>query len=192
MQPHIRVGDAERDDAIQRLQKHASEGRLDLEEFDARVQLALEAQTAGDLQTLFDDLPDNVRFAPTGYGPVKKVARREESPWWASSTVFWLALLAMVLAGGAVGKLLVPLLIGSAIWVWVIAPMVLGARGDATAPDSFEYRDGDVKGELVALVRANRKIEAIKRYREEYGTGLAEAKNAIDSIERAIQRGISR
>ena len=36
--------------------------------------------------------------------------------------------------------------------------------------------------EIVALLRQNRKIEAIKVYRENTGVGLAEAKMAIDKI----------
>jgi len=37
--------------------------------------------------------------------------------------------------------------------------------------------------EIVALLRMGRKIEAIKLYRQQTGTGLAEAKAAIDRME---------
>jgi ribosomal protein L7/L12 len=37
--------------------------------------------------------------------------------------------------------------------------------------------------DVVALLRMNRKIEAIKLYRQRTGTGLAEAKAAVDSME---------
>lgn len=37
--------------------------------------------------------------------------------------------------------------------------------------------------EIVALLRMGRKIEAIKLYREMTGTGLAQAKAAVDSME---------
>ncbi len=36
--------------------------------------------------------------------------------------------------------------------------------------------------EIVALLRQNRKIEAIKVYREHMGVGLKEAKDVIDSM----------
>lgn len=36
--------------------------------------------------------------------------------------------------------------------------------------------------EVVALVRAGKKIEAIKVYREATGVGLAEAKNAVERL----------
>jgi ribosomal protein L7/L12 len=37
--------------------------------------------------------------------------------------------------------------------------------------------------DVVALLRINRKIEAIKLYRQKTGAGLAEAKAAVDSME---------
>ena len=37
--------------------------------------------------------------------------------------------------------------------------------------------------EIIALLRMNRKIEAIKLYRQKIGTGLAEAKAAVDRME---------
>ena len=38
--------------------------------------------------------------------------------------------------------------------------------------------------ELRALIESGQKIEAIKRYREMTGAGLAEAKEAVEAIER--------
>jgi ribosomal protein L7/L12 len=42
--------------------------------------------------------------------------------------------------------------------------------------------DTDQYAEITALVMSGNKIEAIKRYREMTGVGLAEAKNFIDKI----------
>ena len=39
------------------------------------------------------------------------------------------------------------------------------------------------ENEIKDLLASGRKIEAIKRYREETGTGLAEAKDAVESLE---------
>jgi ribosomal protein L7/L12 len=41
---------------------------------------------------------------------------------------------------------------------------------------------GDLKSECLALVRAGRKIQAIKRWREVTGQGLAEAKQAVEAL----------
>ena len=56
--PLPRIGDAERDRAVDALQVHMAEGRLDREEFDERLSRALTARTSADLQPLFDDLPE--------------------------------------------------------------------------------------------------------------------------------------
>ena len=41
--------------------------------------------------------------------------------------------------------------------------------------------------EIRALIRADRKIEAIKLVRERTGLGLAEAKDAIEALERTMR-----
>ena len=56
--PLPRIGDADRDRAVDALQVHMAQGRLDREEFDERLSRALVARTAADLQPLFVDLPD--------------------------------------------------------------------------------------------------------------------------------------
>jgi len=55
---HLRVSDAERNAVAERLAEHYSAGRLDQAEFDERVSKAMAAKTRGDLDGLFDDLPD--------------------------------------------------------------------------------------------------------------------------------------
>ncbi|MEA2473599.1 MAG: hypothetical protein QOE06_1514 [Thermoleophilaceae bacterium] len=53
----MRVSDAERDRAVDRLRDHAAAGRLDHEEFEERVGTALAATTVADLDALTSDLP---------------------------------------------------------------------------------------------------------------------------------------
>src|ERR1700749_565779 len=55
---HLRVSDAERNAVAEQLGTHYSDGRLDQAEFDERVGRAMAARTRGDLDGLFDDLPD--------------------------------------------------------------------------------------------------------------------------------------
>lgn len=55
--PQQRIGYAERDAAVAELQAHHAEGRLSVEEFEERMQQALQAKTHADLQPLFADLP---------------------------------------------------------------------------------------------------------------------------------------
>jgi hypothetical protein len=56
--PDLRVSDAERTEVADRLGKHYGDGRLDQEEFNERVDRAMNAKTQSDLSGLFTDLPD--------------------------------------------------------------------------------------------------------------------------------------
>jgi hypothetical protein len=65
---HIRVSDAERNAVAERLAAHYGDGRLDQAEFDERVTRAMAAKTRGDLDGLFDDLPDPEPAGASGTG----------------------------------------------------------------------------------------------------------------------------
>jgi len=53
----IRVGDAERNSAIDALGEHLSTGRIDLDEYGERSAQVTQARTVADLRGLFTDLP---------------------------------------------------------------------------------------------------------------------------------------
>ena len=53
----IRIGDAERERATQRLNDHFAAGRLDHEEFNERLDAIWSARTRADVDQLFLDLP---------------------------------------------------------------------------------------------------------------------------------------
>jgi hypothetical protein len=57
MSTHVRIGDAERDTAVERLGEHFAAGRLTKEEFDERATQASAARYDDDLRPLFADLP---------------------------------------------------------------------------------------------------------------------------------------
>ena len=58
----LRASDADRDAVAERLRAAAVEGRLDADELEQRVHVALRARTYGQLQQLLDDLPDAPRL----------------------------------------------------------------------------------------------------------------------------------
>ena len=66
---HIRVSDAERNAVAELLGQHYADGRLDQAEFDERVNRTMAAKTRGDLQGLFDDLPETDASADGPAGP---------------------------------------------------------------------------------------------------------------------------
>jgi hypothetical protein len=60
----IRIGDAERDQAVAVLSDHFVAGRLTQDEFEERSNQATRARYADDLSPLFADLPDPVASQP--------------------------------------------------------------------------------------------------------------------------------
>jgi hypothetical protein len=68
----VRVGDAEREQAVVLLREHLLAGRLTLEEFTARVEAALGARVGADLARVQADLP---RLAAQAPGSRRRAAR---------------------------------------------------------------------------------------------------------------------
>jgi hypothetical protein len=70
----LRIGTAEREQAVQLLTEHLAAGRLELAEFEERVDSVYAARTDSELAALFRDLPGPIP-APAGY-PVGPSPRR--------------------------------------------------------------------------------------------------------------------
>jgi DNA-binding MarR family transcriptional regulator len=76
--PHVRVGDADRDAAAAALGEHFAQGRLTLDELDARLDAALTATTHGELSQAAWDLPD-LTAQPARVGPGLTTMARTDS-----------------------------------------------------------------------------------------------------------------
>lgn len=117
----LRVGDTERESAVQALSEHFAAGRLRKEEFDARLEAAMTARTYAELDALFPDLPPLYGATPVPVSgpatapalrPAGVAARRLPMPPMALFVI--LALLALALEAPV---LLIPLLWASH-WFW--------------------------------------------------------------------------
>ncbi len=122
----LRIGDADRDRAVERLRVAMAEGRLTYAEFDERLGVALGAKYESDLEPLFADLPPaeapnpassltnhNLQLSPLDPGgqlPLRQYAARRHRFYGA---VWPMALFLMVASGFRLWWLvLVPLLLG--------------------------------------------------------------------------------
>ncbi|MFJ8312510.1 MULTISPECIES: DUF1707 domain-containing protein [unclassified Streptomyces] len=70
----MRASDAERERVAESLRDAVAEGRLDMEEFEQRLEAAYKARTHGELEPLVRDLP-----APGTVGPAAPVTRPTEN-----------------------------------------------------------------------------------------------------------------
>ena len=72
----IRIGTAEREQAVKALGEHFAQGRLEPAEFEERMTAAYAARTASELDRLFDDLPSAPGQHPTRPAPGTASTRR--------------------------------------------------------------------------------------------------------------------
>lgn len=115
-----RVSDAERTAVADELSKHYTEGRLDQEEFDQRLNQAMAAKTYRDLAGLLQDLPQgDLPVVPAA--PVRPRRRRT-----GLGKLILIVLIAIVLVSAAHA---VTWMLGPVLWIALICAIaVLVAR----------------------------------------------------------------
>lgn len=103
----MRAADADRAAVAQRLQRAVDEGRLDIIDFDERLQRAYAAKTYGELDRITADLPAPAAETALVKAPERAVARREEmtGEWrsWAGTSLVLITIwgISSVASGGA-------------------------------------------------------------------------------------------
>jgi len=110
--PGLRVSDADRAEAADRLSKHYSDGRLNEEEFNERLDKAMKAKTHADFGGLFADLPASE--------PPKAVAgQRPRRPFYRFAVLALIFVIAVAIAQ-SLTHLYVPwLLIAVLVFLWL-------------------------------------------------------------------------
>ncbi len=157
----LRVGDTERNAAVNALGEHMSTGRLDLDEFGTRSAKASGARTVGELRELFSDLPAPYPPLPTAANPTLRrqpslgqLPSRTGSLPPAPGTVqsFTVASPARVddrnkaqklvaAAAGAAGILAVILFFATGAWWWfLLIPLISSVAGGVWG-DSWKRPD---------------------------------------------------
>jgi hypothetical protein len=118
--PNMRVSHAERTEVADRLSKHYGDGRLDEDEFNERLDRAMKAKTRGDLDGLFDDLPDAGQPAPAPPPPVAHTPRpaRRRSPLPRVAFLAFVVLAAIMIGNVLARPLFFPFGGGAIPWGW--------------------------------------------------------------------------
>jgi Domain of unknown function (DUF1707) len=111
----MRAGDADRRRVADQLRTALEEGRLDLHEYDERLQLAYAAKTYGDLDALLTDLPA-AAAPPVPAGPAAVPARGATREWLVHVWQSWVSTALMLTVIWAISGL------GDFWPVWVIGP----------------------------------------------------------------------
>jgi Flp pilus assembly protein TadB len=77
--PSVRAADTDREATADRLRQHHAEGRIDVTEFQDRIDHTYQAKTVGELHQLVSDLPRDPQPGPRGRGP--RLRRLWMVPW---------------------------------------------------------------------------------------------------------------
>lgn len=115
---NMRVSDAERNAVAERLAAHYGDGRLDQAEFDDRVGRAMSAKTRGDLDGLFDDLPDTQAGAAGDSGQAVPYRPRRRGRGLGRTVL--LVVLAIA-ALSIVGHVVTAVAFFTLSWIWIAA-----------------------------------------------------------------------
>lgn len=76
----IRIGNAERQSAVEALGEHFAQGRIDVDEFEERVTAAWAARTSADVEALFADLPRPPATPPAPHPMYPPAVRHAHAP----------------------------------------------------------------------------------------------------------------
>jgi hypothetical protein len=135
----MRAADSDRQAVADKLKEALDEGRLDLAEYDERLQQAYAAKTYGDLTGLLDDIPGAVPGAVPATTRTTDPAPHTASPLPAVRSEragqlvkAWLGGFGGIFVVGTVIWLITSLTTGHMqyFWpVWLLIPMVFGALG---------------------------------------------------------------
>ena len=146
----MRAGDGDRQQVVDRLKTALDEGRLDLHEYDERIQRAYAAKTYGDLDGLLGDLPGTAprqrsqiepQWAAEPVRPAEpgqqcgSAAKGGRSPVSGMFGVFLICTLVWAISSVASGGLVY-------FWpVWLLIPVAFGYLGRRGRRDKRADRD---------------------------------------------------
>ena len=145
----MRAGDSDRQSVVDQLKKALDEGRLDLSEYDERLQKTYAAKTYEDLDGLLDDLPGTVPVrhsqvqpaqpAPPPVGaPVARPSAGDHVARWLGpyGGVFAVCVLIWLITSVSAHHL-------TYFWpVWMLFPIILGVFGQWRG---HEHSDRDAR-----------------------------------------------
>ena len=124
----MRAGDGDRDAVAARLKEALDDGRLDLHEYDERLQRTYAAKTYADLDGLTTDLPGTVPLSKSQVEPVKPAEPTSNGPTWVKGYAGVVAVCVVIwaISSFAAGELIY-------FWpVWMLIPLIFGIIGNST------------------------------------------------------------
>jgi Domain of unknown function (DUF1707) len=122
---HLRVSDADRDQAVAALSEHLQAGRLTAGEFDDRSGRALQARTGADLADLLTDLPPAGTTGRAGTPAAGSSPGGRSRGWGPGSVVMVLAVVAVINAVSGPTRHVHALSVLSPFWQILVGYLVI-------------------------------------------------------------------
>ncbi|HKS47676.1 MAG TPA: DUF1707 domain-containing protein [Amycolatopsis sp.] len=145
--PDVRIGDADRERALQALGEHMSAGRLDLNEYGERSAKVTAARTQRELTELFGDLPEPHPTFGTSWATVAQPTAKQAVAWVdrpLNQRLVAAALPLLWVAGIVIG-------LSTGVWWFMALPFVATAVGRGLWGQGWERdqrRDRERRREL--------------------------------------------
>jgi hypothetical protein len=111
--PNLRASDADREATADRLRQHHTDGRIDQDEFQERLDRCFAAKTVGELAELTRDLPSDT-------------SRRGSGPRSSFGPLGWLRMIPIVPIILAI--IAIHLIVGVVSGLWILIPLFFLAR----------------------------------------------------------------
>jgi len=131
----MRAGDRDRQAVAEKLKIALDEGRLDLGEYDERLQRTYSAKTYGDLQGLVTDLPGTIPLQHSQVQPVGSGSPVVEPAEGQGGMPNWLLPYAGVVTVSIVIWAIVSISSGELLYfwpIWMFIPLIFGVIGQMT------------------------------------------------------------
>jgi hypothetical protein len=128
----MRAGDGDRQQVAERLKSALDEGRLDLHEYDERLQRTYSAKTYGDLQAVVTDLPGTIPAQQSQIQPVGAQAPAAPPASGRAGMPSWAGPYAGVVAVSVVIWIITSIAAGELIYfwpIWMFIPLIFGVIG---------------------------------------------------------------
>jgi hypothetical protein len=130
----MRAGDSDRKAVADQLKTALDEGRLDLGEYDERIQRTYAAKTYADLDGLLTDLPGTVPVQHAQVQPAGGTAVAGPSPSPGRQIAQWVGPYGGVILVCTLIWLVTSISAGHLVYfwpVWMLIPLILGVAGQA-------------------------------------------------------------
>jgi uncharacterized protein DUF1707 len=131
----MRAGDGDRQAVAEKLKNALDEGRLDLGEYDERLQRTYSAKTYGDLQELVTDLPGTIPLQHSQVQPLATESPVVETGASRGGMPSWLGPYAGVVAVSVLIWAIVSISTGELLYfwpIWMFIPLIFGVLGQMT------------------------------------------------------------